>query len=155
MFRSIAALLLAAVLAVTGAAPVEADHNFTHTKCSVMVRELNDHRSPNVSLLYALCIIGRERSQTMAANAEAFHDLDYAIARLQGFGWDWGGDVCGIGEVIGTTTAETGQGRRFVGLWLASPDHKFIASSFYDRAGGSYEETPARTYSAFYVVRSC
>jgi uncharacterized protein YkwD len=153
-------VLVALILAFAGllALPVavSADHSYKHTKCAAMVNELNEHRSPNVRLLWALCVIGYERSVQMVERGEAYHDLDYAIRRLKqmGYSYAWGGDFCGIGEAIGWTTAETGQGRRFVNLWLQSPGHDFIASRFYQRAGGNYKEVSAITYGAFYVVRT-
>lgn len=162
MFKKFAVrmtLVLALVLGLMASttATTHANHSRTHTICSAMVNKLNEYRSPDARILFALCALGRERSQKFAKYDRAWHNIDYAINRLDSWGLDWGQEICGIGEVIGQTAATSGQGRRFIRLWMNSDSHDFIASSFYNRAGGSYTEdsNSSYTYSAFYVARSC
>jgi hypothetical protein len=143
-----AVLALALLFALPLAA--SANHTTTHTKCTALVTELNARRS-DVRTLYALCIIGRERTQRMASAGSAWHDLAYVTRRLRDF------RICyrNIGEVIGWTTATSGIAARFMDLWWASDPHRTIlAASRYDRAGGSWT-TSGRTYAAMYVLDSC
>jgi hypothetical protein len=147
-------MLRAAVLALAllFALPLatSAHHTATHTKCTALVAELNARRS-DVRTMYALCIIGRERTQRMASAGTAWHDIGYVQRRLGDF------RICyrNVGEAIGYTSATSGIAARFMSLWWASDSHRtMLSASRYDRAGGSWT-TSERTYAAMYVVDSC
>lgn len=156
----VAASLLATAGVVSSAAPAAASHSATHTRCTALVTQINQERTRrDLRIMYALCIIGRERTAKFAAANRAWHDIDYAIRRLRemGFSYRWGGDFCGIGEVIGWTewrfSTWSGYANRFANLWHASPPHwAVINGASYTRGGGSMRHDGIRTYAAFYAI---
>lgn len=157
--RFLAACVLAVLLTLAAASAASANHTKTHTRCTALVTQINKIRTrTDLRILYALCIIGRERAKRFAAAGEAWHNVDYAIRRMREMGWSygWGRDFCGIGEAIGWTTA-TGTpnylAARFARLWHDSAAHwPILNSGTYQRAGGDMIRGGGRTYVAFYVV---
>lgn len=155
-------MLKAVVLSVTLLfllpAVASAHHNPTHKKCTALVTQVNQERTkPDLQILYALCIIGRERSQRFAAAGFAWHNIDYAIRRvleLTGKRCFW------IGEVIGQTSVQytyvSQYADRFAKLWKASPPHwAIINDNLYRRSGGSMTRGHGLMFTAFYTLKFC
>lgn len=138
--------------------PVRADHNSTHTKCTALVIQVNKLRTrPDLRTLYALCVVGRERSKRFAEAGRAWHNIDYAVRRVR----EMTGIRCFyLGEAIGYTSASgltwSSYAARFAKLWQASPIHwSILNDDLYHRGGGSMTKGGGRTYVAFYVYRRC
>lgn len=135
-----------------------AHHNPTHKKCTALVTQINQERTrPDLRTLYALCIVGRERSQRFASAGFAWHDINYAIRRIR----ELTGKRCfWIGEVIGQTSAQyiyvSQYADRFAKLWKASSPHwAIINDDLYNRGGGSMTRGHDLMFTAFYTVRFC
>lgn len=154
------ALIIA--LALLFAFPVSASAASIGEKCTALVTELNSRREPNVRQSSLLCSIGHSRALQLANGYMGpkgnGHNIGYVIRRLDDAGVCWRN----VGEAIAWTTATgtpTQLAERIVDLWHDSPSHwPMLASSIYDRAGGSMRVgivNPSRTYVVLLVADFC